>query len=122
IYFSKDLKKRLTSKFHELLLPGGVFILGQTEIIPQSSRDLFLLISPREHIYQKSGTPEAQLRIASHTCRLCRASFYSQSDLEAHMEGHERENKYPRCDLCGKLLRDELRLKVHKRFTHKIDI
>ena len=53
IYFSKDLQKRLYSKFYDALNRDGYFVMGKAETLVGDARDKFRSINSMERIYQK---------------------------------------------------------------------
>jgi len=55
IYFTRPQQVRLCTTFHQSLRPGGVLVLGKTEILPAEVAGLFEIVNLREHIYRKSA-------------------------------------------------------------------
>lgn len=59
IYFTRPQQVRLYTTFHQTLRPGGVLVLGRTEILPAEVAGLFETVNLREHIYRKPGISDA---------------------------------------------------------------
>lgn len=54
IYFTREAQERLFEHFHDLLLPGGFLVLGKVETLLGKSREMFVPVSSRERIFQRS--------------------------------------------------------------------
>ncbi|MFW9996466.1 MAG: CheR family methyltransferase [Candidatus Odinarchaeota archaeon] len=124
IYFDKDLKKRLFERFYDLLAPNGIMVLGRTEAISLDYKDNFNSLSLKHRIYQKgSGSTRKQYTdeqpVPQYKCKICGEIFYRLNDLESHQTKHQRENKVFKCKICRKLLKNEIRLKVHMQIAHR---
>ena len=53
IYFTKEMKESLYAKFYEALNPGGLLILGKTEMLTGPAREKFTVNNTSEKIYKK---------------------------------------------------------------------
>lgn len=54
IYFTRPAQEWLFQRFHEVLLPGGVLVLGKVETLLGKSRGMFDSVSPRERIFRRA--------------------------------------------------------------------
>lgn len=53
IYFDRPSQEQLFVRFAEALRPGGLLVLGKVETLFGPSRDLLVLVDPRERIYRR---------------------------------------------------------------------
>lgn len=54
IYYDKNSQESIYKKFSELLIDGGILILGQDEsMIGTKGKEFFKILDPKERIYQK---------------------------------------------------------------------
>jgi chemotaxis methyl-accepting protein methylase len=53
IYFTRESQEQLFEWFYDLLLPGGILVLGKVETLLGKSRELFAPVSSRERIYRR---------------------------------------------------------------------
>ncbi len=133
IYFSKELQKQIMRKFYNQLLPGGILLLGGTEILHSALRDSFELISVKNKIYKKKegGSEELKERTPSDNvrkrdkfvdlkCTKCGASFLRLIDLRIHERKKKCGKKQFRCRTCRKEFETETRFKIHKKYFHPI--
>lgn len=133
IYFSKDLQEQIMRKFYNHLLPGGILLLGGTEILHSALRDSFELLSVKNKIYKKKegGSKELRERTPSTKvvkrekfvdlkCKKCGTSFLRFVDLRIHERKKNCGKKLYRCRICRKEFETEVRLKIHKKYFHPI--
>ncbi|MFX0091064.1 MAG: CheR family methyltransferase [Candidatus Hodarchaeota archaeon] len=126
IYFSRELQEQLVGNFYKALTPGGLLILGLTESVPQSFGNKFEVLSLKYRIYRKKGgsvlkeSVEASEtpKVPKFVCKKCNAIFHRMIDLEIHQKKHKKKKRSFRCPFCQKVLKDELRLKIHKQYAH----
>ncbi|MHA2296251.1 MAG: CheR family methyltransferase [Candidatus Hodarchaeales archaeon] len=128
IYFSKEHQDHLFNNFHNILIPNGILVLGRTETISPSYSHLFKSLSLKHRVYQRNGGEkrlyrEIKGKTRKHTCSYCSESFYRLIDQKIHERRHLTEKtRGLYCKICGKLLANELRLKVHMRYAHQINV
>ena len=64
IYFERRAQERLFQTFADVLLPGGILLLGKVETLFGPARERLTLVDPRERIYLKPqpgfGSPSPQ--------------------------------------------------------------
>lgn len=53
IYFDEKLKMRALELFHSSLRPGGLFVIGYYDMMPEASKELFELLDASTRIYKK---------------------------------------------------------------------
>lgn len=53
IYFDRDSQERLFRLFRDLLVPGGILVLGKVETLLGESRQSFAAVSSRERIFRR---------------------------------------------------------------------
>jgi chemotaxis protein methyltransferase CheR len=53
IYFDEKLKMKVLNLFHSSLKPGGYFIIGYYDMMPDAGKELFSLYDASTRIYQK---------------------------------------------------------------------
>ncbi|MFX1236704.1 MAG: CheR family methyltransferase [Promethearchaeota archaeon] len=53
IYLNKFFQRKVYENFSKHLLPGGLLVLGKTEIISDKDSTHFSLVDPKNHIYAK---------------------------------------------------------------------
>jgi chemotaxis protein methyltransferase CheR len=53
IYLNKESQKRVLKTIAHYLAPGGLLIIGKTEMVHNSKSSLFQLIDAKHHYYQK---------------------------------------------------------------------
>ena len=132
IYFSKELQEQILKKFHQFLLPGGLLLLGGTEILHSSLRDSFDLLSVTHKIYRKKKALKSikkknQSSIPNKTnkesvlglkCKHCGTKFTRLTELQAHGRKSNCMQKIFRCKLCRKEFDSKIRLDVHMKYFH----
>ncbi len=57
IYFSERQKEKVVKDFYDALVEGGYLIIGRSETLPASAKDLFECVNLREKIYRKVRRP-----------------------------------------------------------------
>jgi chemotaxis protein methyltransferase CheR len=53
IYFDTDSKSQLYEEIYKVIVPGGFFIMGKTEILHGPAREMFNIYNTTERIYMK---------------------------------------------------------------------
>ena len=53
IYLNTKSQTRVLKTIADHLIPGGLLIIGKTEMILDSKSDLFTLVDPKHHFYRK---------------------------------------------------------------------
>jgi chemotaxis protein methyltransferase CheR len=133
IYFSKDLQEQIMRKFYNLLLPGGILLLGGTEILHSALRDSFELLSVKHKLYKKKEglskvikkeTPNLKKgkreKFVDLKCSKCGTSFLRLIDLRIHERKKNCGKKQYRCKTCRKKFESEARLKIHIKYFHQV--
>lgn len=54
IYFDRETQERLLMRFHEVLAPGGVLVLGKVETLLGPVRSRFAALDARERIFRRA--------------------------------------------------------------------
>ena len=53
IYFDDKLKNKVVKLFYDSLKPGGFFVIGYYDMLPEESKELFDVYDSRTRIYRK---------------------------------------------------------------------
>lgn len=127
IYFSRQEQERLFRKFNSALLTGGVLVLGRTETLNLGLNKIYQSLSLKHRFYQKlaydsSLEEKSTSQETQYKCKKCGEKFYGLFDLRIHERGHKGRENIIQCKICSKILKNEIRLKVHMKFAHQIDI
>lgn len=127
IYFSREQQEQLFSRFHDVIIDGGMLILGRTETIPPSHSNYFKSLSLKHRIYQKQVREDKSISRGfkqenRYSCSQCNETFHRLIDLKIHERGHLTKETGFRCKICSKILQNELRLNVHMKYAHQIDV
>jgi chemotaxis protein methyltransferase CheR len=136
MYLTKAQQIQLLKKFHELLLPGGLLLLGITDPMPLSEQNLFsplldqtiyLSLSIEDRIYQKPLSQEQREKIIAslpeeeYTCEWCGRVFVSEKKLRIHLKHDSCRHRTPICYLCNKHHFSRTGLTAHLKYAHYID-
>ena len=127
MYFNKSRKELLFRKFHDLLNPGGLLILGGTDRIPFSLQNLFNPLSVKKSIYQKPLSNEQRKLILGSLppeeffCEWCGKPFVRISNLRLHLEHSQCKLGQFHCYVCNKELFSKIGLIRHLKYSHYDD-
>lgn len=136
MYFTKKQQMRLLKKFHELLNPGGLLILGIPDPMPLSEQNIFvplmeqiqfLPLSIEDRIFLKPLNQEQRHKILTSLpeeelyCDWCGKLFTSEKKLGKHLKHDTCRHKIPCCHLCNKPYFSRTGLAAHLKYVHYID-
>ncbi|MFX0085382.1 MAG: CheR family methyltransferase [Candidatus Hodarchaeota archaeon] len=132
IYFSKDLQEQIIHKFYNHLLPGGLLLLGGTEILHSALRDSFEIISVKHKLYRKKIINSAKIRkneiltkkekkelYFNLKCSNCGVKFLRPIDLRIHERKKNCGKIKFRCKICRKEFKTRTRLNIHSKYFHR---
>ncbi len=131
IYFSKDLQEQIIRKFYNHLSPGGLLLLGGTEILHSALRDSFEIISVKHKLYRKKeinstkisnnatfAKKEKKEPYYNLKCSKCGTKFLRPIDLRIHERKKNCGKIEFRCKICRKEFDTKTRLNIHTKYFH----
>lgn len=127
MYFQKSRKELLLRKYYDLLNPGGLLVLGGTDVIPSSLQSLYNPLSIKKGIYQKPLSGEQRKMILDNLppeeyyCEWCGKPFVGISHIRMHLEHSQCRLGQFHCYVCYKELFSKTGLISHLKYSHYID-
>jgi chemotaxis methyl-accepting protein methylase len=125
IYFDDESQTEIIKKFHHCAIPGGLLLLGGSEIISPELEHYWKAISPKHRIYLKLTQDETPKQ------RPIREKVIKEKKIEKKPLTAQRRRKttkkkkrplydYSTCIQCNRKFASRLKYEIHREIFHRI--